>query len=1199
MDDDDNHSIKDDNDEKSTKILKADGIGMKQKRIDSGISSSSSSTMVSSIDSSLSTTATSETTTTTISDDTLRNDDSDDDGEMNNNNNNDNKMTKNPEMLCSLLEMMKLSSSEEFAKKLCFMSESPLLCQEMRNCGYIPMLIRLIHQSTMDDQDDWTLEQLQQQSRINRNLVQALNNIIQHTKRNRKELKILKILEDLKAFVEILLRKFLENQTAESVDHPCNLIVDLYKMCSEKQSIELIEFFGGVFVISEVIKIDYKCHGDSHNEDCYRIRLYSIMILTHVTYNNPQVKSLLGSKKSFLLVLIELLRISNEDLIQTIAKVIQNLSWDTNYISMQTMRDVKTVTHLTNSMLNVEKESTIKCLLAALGNLTASSPQNKADFCRVNGGLEFLIKSMKINSNTDDDNDNSIVKNTKNGDNLKTDNKNKMSISVVEASGRILRNISSYIAMEEKYRQILRENNVIVMLLNHLESPSLDVVSNACVILSNLSVFTVESSRDQMLMIESNAITKLAKLIHSKHRTIREGAMATYKHLITSQAFNNDGHNQHSNHHQTLSTSLSISSFPMRKMKAIKDEIANLTTLNNNHDEMPVDLSKSFNFGSSINRSRFSRSTSHDSIRNSGQTIIMTKSTPDSFVAPYHHLQQSNNKSNRSIAKSLSNVNRKSTATRITCDNSNDNCAISDGISSDYDIYSGDAKCQIPLNQSLSNNSHKGFIHQDESSDIIGDDDELDYTTDFSERYKDDEDGHELSGRHHHHSHRNRSGKRTTESVAEDSVKIYETEGTPLVFSLAPSLSDLHDIDLKSIYEDERENEQTNDHAEKTKSKPSKALNDENGNNVDKTPKNNLSMINLTSTIKLNRNVSRIPAKSIDTSRIEESNKKPILPPKPTTTDVVDLIRTDKNNNNTQWNNNGKSTNENDHKTDAEYFNEDLAIKFETEDTPAIFSHATSLSSLNVDDDDDHANHSSIVEPSAINVSISSNVEQSIDNDTIVMKSNDNDEKKVPNGNIADKNEEKCNENLKTCDDEFSKKKENHEQKQSSSSSVVKSGSIKPESEDDEDEQILKKCIEFALPSKKKSSANSSVVIANQSNNNSNNRRPLYSHHKSPRTNKHSSSVNVKNSPQTPLMMMNHHNNSSSGQQSTLTSSKQQSPLLRKSLSKPIDLPSSGAQSVGAISDQRRQFCVEDTPIQFSECHSSLSSLSFDSDNGI
>uniref|UniRef100_A0A6P6XT17 Probable WRKY transcription factor protein 1 n=1 Tax=Dermatophagoides pteronyssinus TaxID=6956 RepID=A0A6P6XT17_DERPT len=1245
-----------------------------QKRIDSGISSasSSSSTMVSSIDSS----------STTITTATLRNDDNSDDDDDDNDMNNKNKMIKNSEMLCSLLEMMKMSSTEEFAKKLCFMSESPLLCQEMRNCGYVPMLIRLIHQQTMDDHDDFNLEQLQQQqqSRVHRNLIQALNNIVQHTKRNRKELKILKILEDLKAFVEILLKKFLENQpdsTPESVDHPCNLIIDLYKMCSEQQSIEFIEYFGGVFVISEVIKIDYKCHGDSHNEDCYKIRLYSLMILTHVTFNNPQVKSLLGSKKSFLIVLIELLRISsNEDLIQAIAKVIQNLSWDTNYISMQTMRDVKTVTHLTNSMLIVKKESTIKCLLAALGNLTASSPQNKADFCRVNGGLEFLIKSMKITSNDNDsirkntspDNNNSC-KNTDNNDNKIS----KLSISVVEASGRILRNISSYLATEEKYRQILREHNVILMLLNHLESSSLDVVSNACVILSNLSVFTVlteESSRDQILMIESNAITKLAKLIHSKHRTIREGAMATYKHLVTSHAylihssFNNDGQqqqqqNQTNNHHQRLSTSLSISSFPMRKMKAIKNEIANLSTLNNlnnnNNDEIiPIDLSKSFNFGSSNhNRSRFSRSTSHDSIRrninNNGQTIIMTKSTPDSsFVSAsyqhqHHHLQQqsNNNKSNRS---SLGNVNRKSTiTTRITCDNNNHSSIISDGISSDYDIYSGDSKCQIPINnQTLgnnnNNNSHKAFIHQDETSEIIDDDnDELDYTTDFSERYKDDEDGHELSGRHHHHhhhSHRNRSGggKPTSESVGEDSVKIYETEGTPLAFSLAPSLSDLHDIDLKSIYEDERENE---DHLKKTKPKlSSKVSNTSLENNVDKTSKNtpnNLSPINLTSTIKLNRNVSRISSKSID-----ESNKKPILPPKPssstttTTNDVIDrIIRTDKNNNNTRWNNDTKSTNENDHKTtDAEYFNQDSAIKFETEDTPAIFSHATSLSSLNVDDNDDDDNnqdHSSIVEQTTINVSITSNVEQSIgdddDDDVTVMKSNDNDkdDKQMVN---------KCNENIvkekfkeNHCDDDFSRKKDSHDQQQqqSSSSITVKNETIKKsvseDDDDDEDEQILKKCIEFALPTKKKSiksssSSSSSSTPKNSSITDTNNRRPLYNqqnnHHKSPRTNnnnnnnkQHSSSVMTKNSSQISIMTMNHQNNSNViGQQSI--SSQQQSPLLRKSLSKPmIDVPSSGAQSVGAIGDQRRQFFVEDTPIQFSECHSSLSSLSFDSDNGI
>ncbi|KAH9511555.1 anaphase-promoting complex subunit 2 [Dermatophagoides farinae] len=877
--------------------------------------------------------------------------------------------------------------------------------------------------------------------------------------------------------------------------------------------------------------------------------------------------------------------------------------------------------------------------------------------------------------------DNGNRKQSKNGD----ENKNcKISISVVEASGRILRNISSYLAMEERYRQILRKHNVIVMLLNHLESSSLDIVSNACVTLSNLSVFTLqteESSNDQILMIESNAITKLAKLFHSKHRTIRIGAMATYKHLVTSQAylihssFNNvDGggngpnHNQQQHHHSKLSTSLSISSFPMRKIKAIKNEISNLSSNNHHHhvddddDELPVDLSKSFNFGSTTTtKTRFPRSTSHDSIRNNqlnGQTIIMTKSTPDSFLPTYHHHHHhhSINKSNGSFTtKSLCNVNRKcqspsTTTSRISCDNNH--FIISDGISSDYDIYSGDVKCQIPqINQTSISNADcngKSFIHHDheiindndDDDNDNDDDDELDYTTismdeitDFSERYKDDEDGHELNHghRHHHHSNRNRSGKTTSESVAEDSVKIYETEGTPLAFSLAPSLSDLHEIDLKSIYEDERENEQIADEPKKTtKLKSSSSSlkatnssshhhdNDDDGKTTKIVTNNNniLSPINITSTIKLNRNVSRIS--STKSSTMQESNvEKPMLPPKPTNVVENQTIKTDKNNNNTQWttttNNTKSSMNGNIEKTDGEYFNDgDVAIKFETEDTPAIFSHATSLSSLDVDDDE----QSIIVEPSsAINVSITSNVEQSID---------DNDEKQNKNETIGvDKNLEKC----KNEKDEIRKKNEDQKQKQSSSSSIIVKNEIKSESDDDdEDEQILKKCIEFALPTKKKSNAHSSssstlspaiattATNSNVSHNkNSGNSRSLYSHKSSPRSVKQQCTSN-KNSPQLPttMMMMNHHNNSSSGQQSTtlsLSSSQQQSPLLRNKSSistkqsMMIDMPSSGAQSVGGGGggggDQRRQFFVEDTPIQFSECHSSLSSLSFDSDNGI
>lgn len=98
----------------------------------------------------------------------------------------------------------------------------------------------------------------------------------------------------------------------------------------------------------KVIKADYKCHKNQQNEDCYKIRLYSLMILTHSTYNNPQTKSLIGTKKSFLNVLIKMIKITSEDMIQAIAKVIQNLSFDTDYITMQMFRDCRLVHHLTH-----------------------------------------------------------------------------------------------------------------------------------------------------------------------------------------------------------------------------------------------------------------------------------------------------------------------------------------------------------------------------------------------------------------------------------------------------------------------------------------------------------------------------------------------------------------------------------------------------------------------------------------------------------------------------------------------------------------------------------------------------------------------------------------------------------------------------------------------------------------------------------
>lgn len=102
-------------------------------------------------------------------------------------------------------------------------------------------------------------------------------------------------------------------------------------------------------------------------------------------------------------------------------------------------------------------------------------------------------------------------------------------LNVVENAGGILRNVSSHIAVTEEYRKILRQRNCLGILLQQLRSESLTVVSNACGTLWNLSARCPE---DQKYLCENGAIPMLRSLVHSKHKMISNGSNAALKNLI-------------------------------------------------------------------------------------------------------------------------------------------------------------------------------------------------------------------------------------------------------------------------------------------------------------------------------------------------------------------------------------------------------------------------------------------------------------------------------------------------------------------------------------------------------------------------------------------------------------------------------------------------------------------------------------------
>lgn len=174
--------------------------------------------------------------------------------------------------------------------------------------------------------------------------------------------------------------------------------------------------------------------------------------------------------------------------------------------------------------------TTCNAVLEPLLNLTAHSTPNKADFCRVNGALDFIINNLTI-----------CGINGQNNQQSQQQQPLHSQILLAENVGGILRNISSYIVTQDDIVELLHQRNVFKTLLDQLKSNSLVIVSNACITLANLSG---KSVRNQQKLRELNACKMLHSLTNSKHETIRVGSTITMKHLLESQINNNNSSNQ-------------------------------------------------------------------------------------------------------------------------------------------------------------------------------------------------------------------------------------------------------------------------------------------------------------------------------------------------------------------------------------------------------------------------------------------------------------------------------------------------------------------------------------------------------------------------------------------------------------------------------------------------------------------------------
>lgn len=521
------------------------------------------------------------------------------------------------------------------------------------------MLVQIIHSDPNSDE----LRQKQ--------CLQTLHNIIHcnaDDKAGRRETRVIKLIEQLFDYCDSL-RAILTSgsEPDHQVQHPIQAIGTLMKVSFDEEHRHAMCSLGALQTISTLIQLDHAAHGPSPADtSCITMRRYAGMCLTNLTFGDGNNKALLCSNKNFMRALVNQINSTSDELVQVTASVVRNLSWRADINTKQTLNEIETVKILTLAAMKCTQENTLKAILSALWNLSNHCAKNKAEICDISGAIQFLIDMLSYEAPS-------------------------KTMAVVENAGGILRNLSSHIAMHEKYRVVLRQKNCLGILLQQLKSPSLTIVSNACGTLGNLSQNSVE---DQKFLRENGAIPMLRSLIYSKHKMISTGSTIALRHLLACKVGNTPSGNLDS-----VAKMLDLKELPtlnVRKQRALEQE------LNLNGDNYKLDET--------------SPSTKDDKIRD--------------FEVP------SKSKANQA-----------------------------------------DMKVQDIDDEEAPTNFSKFYSDQEE----IGERpeyQEVDQITDFSSRYAENQYDEDTQAK-------------SRNMISEDTMKCYNTEGTPRVISKAGSLTDL------------------------------------------------------------------------------------------------------------------------------------------------------------------------------------------------------------------------------------------------------------------------------------------------------------------------------------------------------------------------------------------------------------------------
>ena len=272
-----------------------------------------------------------------------------------------------------------------------------------------------------------------------------------------------------------------------ALDSLCKNSVDEEYRCA-------ICFLGGLNAVAEFLQCDFRQHDNTNDPRHISMRQTACLILANLAFGDGCNKALLCSSETFLETLVRLLSSCNQDLRQSVGRcdtecqlacgchqqtqsekqqgtqlfhwwIDRSNSWIDWLIDwLDGSLFFQVVTALMRASMQSKTESSLKVVLCALSNLSAHNDENRQDICACEGALAFLVGKLTYKSPFNP------------GDHL-----------VQEYSGNVLRSISIVITVRPEYRKILRDQGCLEILVDHLKSPCIPLVENACCILWNLS----------------------------------------------------------------------------------------------------------------------------------------------------------------------------------------------------------------------------------------------------------------------------------------------------------------------------------------------------------------------------------------------------------------------------------------------------------------------------------------------------------------------------------------------------------------------------------------------------------------------------------------------------------------------------------------------------------------------------------------